>query len=321
MSTGYADLSLEDFAHLSTESYASADTLGDGSGDSLAALFKPVWVASSDLSNLERVAGQFVVETDTGNSYVDTNSSRVQLTDATRLAKNQGSTNSGKYLTINSSGDVIATNFPVASTSVVGGVKIDGTIISVDNSNQLQISKNALVAGTGTGSIAIGTGAAANNNQDIAIGQDASATALSLQGGTIQYTPSLAIGYGAVASSGSIQIGYGTNNANGTLSVGYIIKSSFGDVPHNYRLLDANGIIPKDRLPTATTNNIGAVKVDGSSITITDGTIQAADQLASFKQKRYAGKYFIIDEDGDIDVTSLPTYGGETSIVYNGEVE
>lgn len=231
-----------------------------------------------------------------------------------------------------STGLIPSQRLPTASTSSIGGIKVDGTIASINASNQLSISKNALLAGTGTDSIAIGTGgssgtgcifigtgttgeatgkgsiaigfaAEALSDQDIAFGSFASAEGTSV--GNIVF-PSLAIGYNAVASNGSIQIGYGSNNTTGTLNVGFRGSG-------NYCLLTSSGIIPKERLPIADTVNQGAVRIDGTTITISNGTISALDRLGSVAISENEGKYLTIDSSGDVVASDLPLYNGGVS--------
>lgn len=247
----------------------------------------------------------------------------------------------GSYQLLDLTNGIIpSARLPIASVNSSGAIKVDGTVTSVNNSNQLQISKNSLLAGTGTDSIAIGTGgssgtscifigtgtgagasgqdsvaigtgASASYQNDVAIGPYASAIAMST---SLQiYTPSLAIGYGAVSTGGGIQIGYGTNSER-TLSIGFPMTYQNSDISARYVLLTSNGKIPADRLPKASTSTPGAVKLDGTSITIDNsGVIKAEDQLAYLKDVAFAGKYLVIDSDGDISAADLPLYNGGVS--------
>lgn len=76
--------------------------------------FKPIRTTSSNLGNLSIVDGQLIITTDTGALYADIGSTRTQI----GLATNQGSGNSGKYLTIDSSGNIVAASLPVYNGEV-----------------------------------------------------------------------------------------------------------------------------------------------------------------------------------------------------------
>lgn len=225
---------------------------------------------------------------------------------------------------------------PPASTSTLGGVKVDGITFKLNDSKFLKCDRNQLLTGTaqnsiqigysnagatgnsaiqigmginngsaaGTGSIAIGADGLASYDYDVAIGYGAQATG---------YHPtalldfcSVAIGRQAIASQGCIQIGQGTNNTVGTFCVG------FGNLG-NFVLLDNSQKVPAARLPAATTSALGAVQPDGTTITVTNGVITAADQLASVKTAANAGKFLKINASGEIVAESLPLYNGGVS--------
>lgn len=121
---GLSSLSLEDFAHatfddLVTMGYegtaTSSDPVVTPSGPPP---FKPIMTTSSALSSVSQVAGQFIVVTDTGDIYVDTMTSRLHLTNTSLLSNNQGAANAGKFLMINSSGQVVPTSLPVYNGEV-----------------------------------------------------------------------------------------------------------------------------------------------------------------------------------------------------------
>ena len=252
-----------------------------------------------------------------GTSITVTNAGVISAADQLSSVKTSG--NSGKYLTINSSGAVTATAFPAASTSKVGGVKVDGTVLSVDSYDVLKINKNALVVGNATNSITIGTETEnySSGVSSIAIGDTASARKLR----------DIAIGYGAYANAshgvaigpvaealdeGAVAIGssatagrYAVQLGNGTASA-----NTFG--VDSFQLLDlTNGKIPAARLPVATANAVGGVKVDGTSITISNDIISATDVLESVKTEANSGKYLTINSSGEVVATSLPIYNGE----------
>lgn len=282
--------------------------------------FKPIRTTSTNLSSVSVVDGQLIITTDTGGIYVDSGNTRVQI----GIAVNQGSGNSGKYLTINSSGVVINTSFPVASTAVIGGIKVDGTVTTVNASNQLQINRNSLVAGTNTNSIALGNNVSQYGcgNSSIAIGNGPSAMAASdIAIGTEAYAFSgIAIGYNSYAegSSGTstgIAIGYNATANNGGIQIGSGTASGTSFSVNSYQMLNLNtGLIPYQRLPYASSSNVGAVKVDNSTIKVdVNGKISASDQLSSIKISANAGKFLKIDSNGNIVVESLPVYNGAVS--------
>lgn len=275
--------------------------------------FKPIRTTSSNLSNVSVVDGQIILTTDTGACYIDFGSTRVQI----GVAVNQGSGNSGKYLAVNSSGVVAPATLPTytlppADTSDLGGIKIDGTVTSLNSSYQLEIDKNALLAGTGYNSIAIGDTADGSHADDIAIGRWAQATGTQYDGGLAD--PAIAIGAQAIASGpGAIQLGPGINTS-ASLCIGF----SSGD----YELLGDDGIIPSGRLPLATSLDPGAVSIDGTTITIDSyGVISATDPLASIKLPANEGKYLTIDSVGAVVATDFSLPVASTSTIGGIKVD
>lgn len=226
---------------------------------------------------------------------------------------------------------------PPASTSTLGGVKVDGTVVTVNASDQLEIDKNELLKGTaqnsiqigysnagatgnsaiqigmginngsaaGTGSIAIGADGLASTDYDVAIGYGAQAVGYHVSGSLLDFS-SVAIGRQAIASNGGIQIGQGTNNELGTVCFG------FGNAG-NFQILDKNHKVPAARLPAATTSALGAVQPDGTTITVTNGVITAADQLNGVKTSTNSGKFLKINVQGEVVAESLPLYDGGVS--------
>ena len=195
---------------------------------------------------------------------------------------------------------------PVASTSTLGGIKTDGTVTTLNASNQLQINKNALLAGSGTNAILIGAGnnAAAQGDNSIGIGTQA-------------YTGSandIAIGNGAYADAG-IAIGYNADTYHGGIQIGTGSTTSSNDFQvTSYKLLDlSTGLIPAGRIPAATTSTVGGVKIDGSSITISNGVISATNPLASVAVVANSGKFLKIDSTGAVIAEELPIYNGGVS--------
>ena len=195
---------------------------------------------------------------------------------------------------------------PPASTSKLGGIKTDGTITTLDAGNTLQINKNALLAGSGTNAILIGAGnnAAAQGDNSIGIGTQVytgSANDIAIGNGAYAYA-GIAIGYNAATYHGGIQIGTGSTTSSNDFQV------------TSYKLLDlSTGLIPAGRIPAATTSTVGGVKIDGSSITISNNVISATNPLASVAVVANSGKFLKIDSTGAVIAEELPIYNGGVS--------
>lgn len=118
-SSSIADLALASLSALAGSVYGDGSS-GGGTDPTPSGhpLFKPIWITSSGLNSLNQVAGQFIVVTDTGDVYVDTLTSRLHLTNTSLVPKFQGSANAGKFLAINSSGQVVPTSLPVYNGEV-----------------------------------------------------------------------------------------------------------------------------------------------------------------------------------------------------------
>ena len=154
------------------------------------------------------------------------------------------------------------------------GITLSGTEISVTDYSKIlkngvtsSNSLSLLGSNVSSGAISILGGEAYNN-----------ATAIgSMSEAKSSY--SIALGAGAKVSntaSYAIQLGYGTNNSENSLYVG--LSSN-----NNYQLLNALGIIPSARLPKASTSALGAVKPDGTTITIdSNGVISSTGGGSSY---------------------------------------
>lgn len=138
-------------------------------------------------------------------------------------------------------GTIQSTNLPKASTSNLGAVRVDGSSITID-ANGI-ISSTGGGGGTGSGTVNTGTAGqlAYYASSTTAVSP---LTALSWTSGTT--TLALTGTFSATTLSGSLN----ASNLTGTIAAA--------------------------RLPIATTSAVGAVKVDGTSITITDGVISAS---------------------------------------------
>jgi hypothetical protein len=136
-------------------------------------------------------------------------------------------------------GTIQSSNLPKASTSNLGAVRVDGTTVTID--------ANGIISSTGSGGAGSGTvntGTAGNLTYYASSTTAVSPlTALNWNSGTT--TLALTGTFSATTLSGSLA----ASNLTGTIDTA--------------------------RLPTATTGALGAVKVDGTTITITDGVISS----------------------------------------------
>ena len=159
------------------------------------------------------------------------------------------SVNSKDYLTSNT--------LPIASTVVLGGVKVDGTTISI-NAGVISGSP-ALTAGTNVSIV----GGAINNTLT-------AGTNVSIVGGAINNTLTAGTNISIVGGAINNTLTAGTNVSivggaiNNTLTAGTNISIVGGAINNTYSL------------PTATTSDLGGVKVDGTTISINAGVISAA---------------------------------------------
>lgn len=184
-----------------------------------------------------------------------------------------------------------------ASTSKLGGIKIDGDVVTLDN-DVLSIDGTKLLKGTGTNSVAINGNAEEQNTvaisgsakdlDGVAIGANSAAydeACIAIGPGAKAYAcydsttdefqwAGIAIGDTANATNGGIQLGSGTNRDSDTFCVG-------GD-SENFELLNlTSGKIPSARIPGATVTN--------------------------------AGKFLKIDAQGEVVAEALPLYNGGVS--------
>lgn len=137
-------------------------------------------------------------------------------------------------------GTIQSANLPRASTTNLGAVRVDGTSIVIDGTTGVISSTGSGGAGSGT----VNTGTAGNLTY-----YASSTTAVS---------PLTALNWTAGTSTLALTGTFSATTLSGSLAASNL-----------------TGTIVAARLPTATTGALGAVKVDGTSITITDGVISA----------------------------------------------
>jgi hypothetical protein len=206
------------------------------------------------------------------------------------------------YNSTNPAGYITAATLPTASTTVLGGVKIDGTTIIISSG----VISHPL-AGTGTTNSSAHSDHTHTNASgiggpyELALGNPGTsgyilsstttgirswvASAYTLPAATISTLGGIIVGTGLGVSTGTISVSYaGTGTAtsaahsdhthSGTYEPvlgnpgtnGYVVSSTTAGV--------RSWIAPSSyTLPTASTTVLGGVKVDGTSITITNGVI------------------------------------------------
>jgi len=147
--------------------------------------------------------------------------------------------------TITISGGIISSaqyTLPTATTSVLGGVKVDGTTVTINNGVISSASAYSLPTAT----------------TSVLGGVKVDGTTITISGGVIssaQYTLPTA----STTVSGGIKIDGSTLTFNGS-----------GQLVANYTNYS---------LPTATTSILGGVKVDGTTVTINNGTISSVQPI------------------------------------------
>lgn len=198
---------------------------------------------------------------------------------------------------------------PTSSTTTLGGVKVDGSTITINNgvisSNQATVGANALT----------GTTLAANviNSSLTSVGTLANLTVLNPINGSVTgnagtvtngvYTTGVYSDPSWITSLAYSKI----TGAPGTYTLPQATSSVLGGVKVDGTSISINAITGQISaigysLPTASTSTLGGVKVDGASITIANSTIQAN-----------AGSLLGSSLSGSIVGSSLTTVGTLTS--------
>jgi hypothetical protein len=276
-------------------------------------------------------------------SYVQTNaitSSNLATNLATALVPYAKTVDLAPYaLTVDVNSAISAIpiySLPTASTSILGGVKVDGTSITINNgvisgSNQytLPIATTGTIGGvrpdgtTITINPATGVISGANTYTLPTAGTGSGGTkgGVRVDGTTITINPTTGVISGAntytlpaasVSTIGGVKVaavgtsGLTLDSVSGALSVPTASETQKGlvSVPAvaNSGLTNTSGAI---RLATATTNQLGGVKVDGVTITINGSGVIAANITGA-----------IVFQGGWSAATNTPTLSNVSS-AYN----
>lgn len=141
-----------------------------------------------------------------------------------------------------------AYSLPTATTSVLGGVKVDGTTITITN---------GVISSTG--------GGGGGESYVLPTATTSVLGGVKVDGTTITITD------GVISSSYTYSLPTASTTVTGGIKIDGVTLAFNGSGQLYYTGSGVGGYT----LPTATTSTLGGVKVDGSSITITDGVISA----------------------------------------------
>lgn len=205
----------------------------------------------------------------------------------------------GTSITINN-GVISGSNqytLPIATTSVLGGVKPDGTTITINPSTGVISGANTYVLPSATTTVkggviipAVATSGITNSSGTIGL---ATATTTQLGGVKVDGTTITINGSGVISGSNQYTLPAATTSTLGGVIVPAVANSG---------LTNTAGTI---RLATATTNQLGGVKVDGVTITINGSGVIAANITGA-----------IVFQGGWNAATNTPTLNN-TSSAYN----
>ena len=206
---------------------------------------------------------------------------------------------SASFVGTNGSNQLVAASLPVATSSVLGVVKPDGTIITV--------SSGAITVATASSS-AFGVVEVDN-------------TTITASSGVISAATATASAHGVVKPDGTI-----ITVSSGAITVAKASASAFGVVEvDNTTITSSSGVISA---ATATTSALGVVKPDGTTITISSGVISAAAaathpsvtfSIATGVAASPAAPYVLAPVSGTVShcyFTTL-TSDGSTNLVFN----
>ena len=219
-------------------------------------------------------SGQLTVSTDIyGDSQLNINSIVVR-------SGNIYKTNISGATALWSDSNISSTQLPTASTTDLGGVKIDGTTITINNgiisasgSGQLANTSSATnsltilgTPATNAGAVNTGNGSSSGANS-VSVGTNATALTNSVAIGSTNTTAdkteanatgAIAIGYKAKATAnGAIQIGEGTNNTANTVQIG------------STNILNSSNKLSSSIIPIADSNAVGGIMLEYDSTTNT----------------------------------------------------
>ena len=206
----------------------------------------------------------------------------------------------GTSITINPSTGVISGSnqftLPIATTSVLGGVKVDGVTISIDPVTGIISGSNQYALPTATttvkgGVIIPAVATSGINNTSGTIGL-ATASTTQLGGVKVDGT-TITVNNGIISGANTYVLPTATPSILGGVKVPAVANSG---------LSITDGAI---RLATATTNQLGGVKVDGVTITINGSGVIAANITGA-----------IVFQGGWSAATNTPTLSNASS-AYN----
>lgn len=206
----------------------------------------------------------------------------------------------GTSITINN-GVISGSNqytLPIATTSIIGGVRPDGTTITINPSTGVISGANTYVLPTATTSVkggvtvpAVATSGINNTSGAISLAQ---ATTTQLGGVKVDGTTiTINAGTGVISGAQLYTLPTATTTVLGGVTVPAVANSG---------LTNTSGAI---RLATATTNQLGGVKVDGITITINGSGVIAANITGA-----------IVFQGGWSAATNTPTLSNVSS-AYN----
>jgi hypothetical protein len=206
----------------------------------------------------------------------------------------------GTSITINGSGVISGSNqyvLPIATTSILGGVKVDGTSITINQSTGVISGSNQYTLTTASttvkgGVIIPAVATSGITNTSGTIGL-ATASTTQLGGVKVDGTSITINGSGVISGSNQYVLPAATTTTLGGVSVPAVANSG---------LTNTAGAI---RLATATTNQLGGVKVDGVTITINGSGVIAANITGA-----------IVFQGGWSAATNTPTLSNSSS-AYN----
>lgn len=171
---------------------------------------------------------------------------------------------------INSSsltGTIPSTIIPTATTSALGGVKVDGTTVVINDgtiSSVLPIATNTTLGGVKVD----GTTVIINDGVITAVGGGGGGS------GTVNAGTASRLAYYPSSTNVVDDITDVTwNNLTNILSINGTLSAT--TITGSINASNITGTLPSTVLPTATTSALGGVKVDGISITISSGIITA----------------------------------------------